>query len=159
RRDAGAAVSRLYRVVRRLLGVGKSRQAAPLPQARKSAAAAGEDLVRVALVPDVPHQLVAMVEVVLGKQRQGQLDDAETGAEMAAGGGDRLDDEGPDLGGQRAQAVVVHVLHVLGRAEGVEERIERVRVVAHRFTLHRARDVTSGSRGSAMERLCKTRDD
>ena len=78
---------------------------------------------RVALVADVPDELVALVELVLGEQRQRELDDAESGAEVPAGADDRVDDEGADLGGQRAQAVVVHVLDVLGRAEGVEQRI------------------------------------
>jgi hypothetical protein len=36
--------------------------------------AAGEHFVRVALMADVPDQLVARVEVELGEQRQGELD-------------------------------------------------------------------------------------
>ena len=46
--------------------------------------AAGEHLVRIPLVPDVPHELVARrVEAVV--QRDRQLDDAESGADVAAG--------------------------------------------------------------------------
>ena len=44
----------------------------------------GEELVRIALMPDVPDELVARrVEGVV--QRDGQLDDAEAGADVAAG--------------------------------------------------------------------------
>ena len=53
-------------------------------------APAGEDLVRIGLVADIPDQPVARrVEDVV--QRDRQLDDAEPGAEMAAGDRDRGD--------------------------------------------------------------------
>ncbi len=74
-------------------GSGKPDRPCHWRRVAKRVAAAGEQLVRVALVADVPHQLVALVELVLGEQRQGQLDDAEAGAEVAAGAGDRVDDE------------------------------------------------------------------
>ena len=76
-----------------------------------------------------------MVELVLGEQRQRQLDDAEPGAEVAAGAGDRVDDEGAHLGGQGAQAVVVHVLDVVRRAERVEQRVAGIGVRRHRGSL------------------------
>ncbi len=53
-------------------------------------APAGEDLVRIGLVADVPDQpVVGRVEHVV--QRHRQFDDAEAGAEMAAGLGDGVD--------------------------------------------------------------------
>jgi hypothetical protein len=52
--------------------------------------AAGQDLVRIALVADVPDELVARrVEDVV--QRDGQLDDAEAGREVAADPADDVD--------------------------------------------------------------------
>ena len=119
--DAGAAVAGLDRVVGRLGGIGKARQALPLAQGGELLAAPGEQLVRIALVADVPDQLVAAVELVLGEQRQGQLDDAEAGAEMTAGASDRVDDEAAQVTGEGAQALGVHVLDVVRRAERVEQ--------------------------------------
>ena len=40
-------------------------------------------------------------------QGDGQLDDAEVGAEVAAADGHRLDEEVPDLGGQLGELVAV----------------------------------------------------
>ena len=87
---------------------------------------------RIALVADVPDQLVVLVELVLGEQSEGQLDDPEAGAEVATGADDGIDDEGTDLGRQRAQAVVVHVLDVFRGAECIEERIFEIGFCAHR---------------------------
>ena len=66
---------------------GKPGDAARLAQAGHRCAAAGEDLVRIGLVADVPHDAVARrVEHVV--QRQGQFHCTEVGSEMATGLGD-----------------------------------------------------------------------
>ena len=62
----------------------------------------GDDLVRIGLVADIPHQpIVGRVEHVM--QRDGQLDHAEPRAEVAAGAADRLDHLGAQLVRQLAQ--------------------------------------------------------
>ncbi len=57
---------------------------------RDAVAAAGQDLVRIALMTDVPHQAVGwrVVQIV---ERDGQFHDAEPRAEMPADSGDRFD--------------------------------------------------------------------
>ena len=63
--------------------VGKRREAALLLDGVQLVAAAGEHLVRIGLVADVPHEAVARrVEHVV--QRDGELDGAEAGGEMPA---------------------------------------------------------------------------
>ena len=58
--------------------------------------AAGEDLVRVGLVADVPEDLVAR-RVEQRVQDRGQLAGAEVGAEVPADLADRVDDQLADL--------------------------------------------------------------
>ena len=78
------------RVVLALLAPRERREAVLLLDRGDAVAAAGEDLVRIALVADVPDQaVVRRVEQVV--QRDGQLDHAEAGAEMAAEVADRFD--------------------------------------------------------------------
>ena len=61
-----------------------------LPKLLHLPAPAGEDLVRIGLVPDVPHQaVVRRVEDVV--QRDGQLDRAEVRRQVAAGARDRIE--------------------------------------------------------------------
>ena len=78
------------RVVFAFGALGEAGQAAALPQRADAVAPAGQDLVRIGLVADVPDQPVGRrVEDVV--QRDGELDDAKPGAEMAAGPGDGVD--------------------------------------------------------------------
>ena len=78
------------RVVFALGALGEAGQAAALAQRADAVAASGQNLVRIGLMADVPDQPVARrVEHVV--QRDGELDHAEAGAEMAAGDGDRID--------------------------------------------------------------------
>src|SRR5450631_1261095 len=69
---------------------GEAGQAAALAQRVDAVAPPGQDLVRVALVSDVPDQaVVRRFECIM--QRHRELDHAEAGAEMSAGLGDRVD--------------------------------------------------------------------
>ena len=78
------------RVVFAFGALGEAGQPALLAQRAHAVAAAGQDLVRIGLVADVPDQtVVRRVEDVV--QRDSQLDDAEPGAKMAAGVGDGVD--------------------------------------------------------------------
>ena len=78
------------RVVFALGALGEAGEAAALAQRADAVAAAGQDLVRIGLMADVPdHPVARRVEHVV--QRDSQLDDAEAGAQMAAGDGNRVD--------------------------------------------------------------------
>ena len=77
-------------VVFALGALGETREPAALTQRPDAVAPPGQDLVRIGLMADVPDQpVVRRVEHVV--QRDGQFDDAEAGAEMAAGYRDRVD--------------------------------------------------------------------
>ena len=69
-------------------------------------AAAGQDLVRVGLVADVPEDLVAR-RVEQAVQRDRQLAGAEVGAEVAADLADRVDDQLAGLLGDLLELLVV----------------------------------------------------
>ena len=112
---------RAERVVVALGALGEAGQPAAGAQRADAVAAAGQDLVRVGLVADVPDQAVARgVEHVV--QRRGQLDDAEAGAEMAAGDGDRVDGFLTQLVGHLPDLVDLEPAQVVRGADGVEKR-------------------------------------
>ena len=89
-RDRGRGMRGAERVVFALGALGEAGEAAALAQRADAVAPAGQNLVRIGLMADVPDEAVARrVEHVV--QRDRQFDDAETGAEMAAGDGDGID--------------------------------------------------------------------
>ena len=90
------------RIVLALGAAGEAGEAVLLAQGADAVAAAGQDLVRIGLVADVPDQAVVR-GVEDGVEGDGQLDDAEAGAEMAAGHRDGVDHLGAQLVGQLAQ--------------------------------------------------------
>src|SRR5205807_3726402 len=95
-RDRGRAVRRAERVVFAFRPLGEARQAAALADRADAVAPPGQDLVRIGLVADVPDQpVMRRVEDVM--QGDGQLDDAEPGAEMPAGDRYRVDQLGTQL--------------------------------------------------------------
>ena len=94
--------------------LGEARQAAALTQRPDAVAPAGQDLVRIGLMADVPDQpVVRRVEHVV--QRDGQLDDAEAGAEMPAGYRHRADRLAAQFVGNLAQVDFVDAAQI-GRA-------------------------------------------
>ncbi len=97
--DAGTAVAGAVGIVRALGARGEAAEAAGLADRGEAVAAAGEKLVRVRLVADVPEDLVLgrVVDVVEG---DGQLDDAEVWGEVAADLGDGVEDACAHLAGQ-----------------------------------------------------------
>jgi hypothetical protein len=109
------------RVVFALGALGESGQAAALPERTNAVTPVGQDLVRIALVADVPDQLVSRrVEHIV--QRHGKLDHAQARAEMAAGVGDRVDGLPPQLVGKLRELLGRQVLHVARQADAVEQR-------------------------------------
>src|SRR5204863_1841341 len=97
-------VARTERVELALASLEKSRDAVLLPQRLHPRIAAGEQLVRIALMPHVPHELVSR-RIEDGVQRHGQLHDAEARANVAAGPRADVDEASTDLVGERSKLV------------------------------------------------------
>jgi hypothetical protein len=98
-RQAGPRVAAVEHVVRRLRAAWEAADAIERAQRPEAVEAAGQQLVRVGLVSGVPHDAVAR-RLEQPVQGDGELDDAERRAEMAAGLGDGRDDRLADLGGE-----------------------------------------------------------
>ena len=99
RADGGRGVGRAERVVFALGSLGEARQPAAHAQSADAVSTPGQNLVRIALMADVPDQDVVrrVIDMVQG---DGQLDHAEASAQVPAGGGDRIDRLGPQLVGE-----------------------------------------------------------
>ena len=111
---------RAERVVFALRALGEAGQAAALAQRADAVAPAGQDLVRIGLVADVPDQPVARrVEDVV--QRDRQLDHAEAGAEMPAGHRDRVDRLRAQLVGDLPQVLLRQLAQVRRGLDRVEQ--------------------------------------
>ena len=112
---------RAERIVFALGALGEAGQAAAHAQGADTVAAAGENLVRVGLVADVPDDAVARrVEQIM--QRDRQLDYAEAGAEMAAGDRDGIDRLLTQLIGELAQLRPIEAAEIFGGRTLIEQR-------------------------------------
>ena len=109
-------------VVLGFLALRERRDAVLLLDGMDLVAAAGEDLVRIALVADVPDDAVVgrVVEVMQG---DGEFDHAEAGAEMAAALADRFDQVGAQFLGDRGQFVFVELAQVGGNGDAGQARV------------------------------------
>ena len=87
-------------------------------------AAAGQDLVRIALMTHVPDQLV-VGRVEDRMDSDGQFHDTEGGTQVAAGFGDSGDDLGADLAGKDGEIGIGKPLQVGGTSDAVEKRCDR----------------------------------
>src|SRR5690606_9999999 len=94
--EGGAAVTGLPDVVLALLPFGKSGQALILPQRGKSLPAAGENLVRIRLMPHIPKNFVtrAVEEIV---KRKGELHHSQVGRKVTARHRETFDQETANL--------------------------------------------------------------
>ena len=121
RRDRRRGVGRAEDVVLRLRAAREAREAPLLPDRVEPVPPPRQDLVRVALVTDVPDEEVAgRVEDVVERDRQ--LDRPEARGEVPARLRDGVDQEGPELVGERRQLLEGEVLQVPGPGDPVEER-------------------------------------
>ena len=100
-------------VVRRLGAAREPREPPVLPDRAEPLAAAGEQLVRVALMPDVPDDLVART-LEHAVQRDRELHGAETGGEVAAGLADAREDGLADLVGEQREFTLGELSEVGG---------------------------------------------
>ena len=108
-------------IVVALGALGETAQAAAGAQRANAVSAAGQDLVRIGLMADVPDQAVAgSVEDVMDRCRQ--FDDAETGAEMAARNRDGVDGFLAKLVGDLPELVHFETAQIVWRFDGVEKR-------------------------------------
>ncbi len=98
-------------VVFALVALGEAGDAMQLAQRAHAFAAAGQDLVRVSLVAHIPHDaVVRRVEHVV--QRDGQLHRAQIGRQVAAGLGDRVEQEAAQFMRQRRQLGARQFAHI-----------------------------------------------
>ena len=93
------------RIVGTFGALGEAGEAAFAAQGTDTVAATGQDLVGIALVADIPDDLVAR-GVKDRVQGDGQFDNAEARAKVAAGDGNGADGFGAQLVGQLAQLAV-----------------------------------------------------
>ena len=101
-RDRGRGMGRAERIIFAFAALGETGKPAALAQGAHARAAAGEDLVGIGLVADVPDDaVVGRLEHVM--QRRGQLDHAQPGAEMTAGHRNDVDQVGAQFVGELAQ--------------------------------------------------------
>src|SRR5581483_456848 len=95
-----------------------------LPQRLHLAITTREELMRIALVADIPHELIAWrVEHVVERGRQ--LDDAESGADVAASPGADVDEPRPLLGAERLQLLAREAFQVGRRMNTIQKPCHR----------------------------------
>jgi len=117
----GRGVAGIEHVVLALLAGGEAEQPAALADGADAPAAAGDDLVRVALVADVPDDLVARC-VEHAVQGQSQVDGPQVGGEMPAVARHHLHQQRADLPGKRRQLAQAEVLDVRRRIDRFQQR-------------------------------------
>ena len=106
-------------VVFALGALGKTGDAAELAQGGHGLAPPGQNLVRIGLVADIPHQpVVRRVEHVV--QGDGQLHRTQVGRQMAAGPAHAFDQEGAQLLGELGQLLAVEGAQLSGVVDGFE---------------------------------------
>ena len=112
-------------VVFALGALGEARQASTLAQGADAVAPSGQDLVRIALVPDIPDQPVMRgIEYVVDGDRQ--FDHAKTSAEMSTGFGHGVDHLHAQFFGQLRKQLVVQVAKARNIGNAVQQgRFER----------------------------------
>lgn len=115
---------------------GEAGEPAALTKRVHLPAAAGEDFVRVGLVADIPDEFVSG-RVEHGVDGDGELDDAEAGAEVAAGFGDGLNHVAAEFFGEDFQFGVAQRFHVGGDVNAVKKGVRLGRGVMFRGLFHR----------------------
>ena len=108
------------RIVFALAAPGEAGQPAALAQGPDPVAPAGEDLVGIALVADIPDQNV-LGGVEHRMQRDGEFDDAETRAEMTSGLRHRGDGFVPELVADLPETVDLHAPEIRRAAQGIKQ--------------------------------------
>ena len=120
-RNGGRGVRGAEGVVLALRPLGEAGQPASLAEGADPRAPAGQDLVRIALMADIPDQDVfgGIEQVVKG---YGELDHSDPGPEVASGVGDRVDRLGAELVGEQLELPHGQSPEVVGPLDQVEMR-------------------------------------
>ena len=109
---------RAERVVLAFGALGEAGQASALAQGPDPIAAAGQDLVRIGLVPHIPHQPVPRsVENMMQSDRQ--LHDPQPSPKVPAGDCNRIDRFGAQLVGHLPQARLRKAPQIIRTVEGI----------------------------------------
>src|SRR5262249_31949797 len=119
-RDGGRRVTGAESVVLALVALAEAGEPTALAQRADAAASAGQDLVRVGLVADVPDQLV-LRPVEHFMQSDGEFAPSEAGAEMPAGHRDCVDGLLAKLGCELRQFAVIDGTQIFWGAHPVEQ--------------------------------------
>lgn len=110
-----------------VFGFGAAREtgdAAELAQPRHLIAAAGQDLVRIRLMTDVPDDaVIRRIEHIV--QRDGQLHRAQIGRQMAARLGHAIEHVGSQLVGQRLQLAAIEGAEIGRIVDGFQQVVHR----------------------------------
>ena len=118
--DRGRGMAGAEGVVFALGALAEARQTIGLPQRADAAPPAGQDLVRIGLMADIPDQpVVRRVEDMM--QSNGELDHAKPSAEMAAGDRDRVDQLLPELARQLLQLAVLKRAQIRRSIDAVKQ--------------------------------------
>ena len=119
-RNRGGGVARAKRIIFALGAAGEAGEAILLAQRADAVAAAGEDLVGIGLVADIPDDPV-MGGIKHRMQRHGELDHAQPGAQMAPGDRDGVDHFGAQFIGQLAQVGARQGAQIRRRIDGIKQ--------------------------------------
>ena len=123
-RDRRGRMCRSERVVRRFVTPREARGSTPLPQLAHLRAAARQYLVRVRLMPDVPHDAIARrIENVMERNRQ--FDGAEIRRQMPAGLRHRVQHERTKLARKLRQLRPRQTTKLRGIIDRFEQRKDR----------------------------------
>jgi hypothetical protein len=117
--------------------VREATQAIGLAQGRKAVHTTGQDLVRIALVANIPDHAVAL-EIEDLVQGDGELDHAEIATEVSAGLLNSVEQEHAHLLAQSCQLFDAEAIEITGRANALEQGTDLKRVLgSHRSLLYR----------------------
>ncbi len=120
-RDRCRAVRRAEGIVFAFGALGEAAEASALPQRADAIAPPGQDLVRVALVADIPDELVlGRVENIV--DRRGQFDHAQPRSQMAPRLPDGVDHFGAQFVGQLAKLVLPQLAQIFGGIDRIQQR-------------------------------------
>ena len=112
---------RAKRVIFAFRTTGETGQPVLLAQSADAVAPAGQDLVRIALMANIPDQPVMWrVEDVVDRDRQ--FHDAKACAQMTAGLRDGVDHFGANFIGQLRKTGIGQLAHISGDVDSVEQR-------------------------------------
>ncbi|KGX49628.1 hypothetical protein Y025_5571 [Burkholderia pseudomallei TSV32] len=150
-RDRRARVCGAERVVFGFRAARKARDAVELAQRLHPVAAARQDLVRIGLVTDVPHDpVVRRIEHVM--QRDRQLDRTEIGRQMAARLRHAVEDERAQLVGERLQLATIETAQVRRIVDGFQQVVHRRSIVGKQTRPHFLRAHPWRGRGGGLSR-------